>query len=90
MDIGLNEEQELLKSSAREFFEKECSEEHVRAMEPDANGYSPDLWRKMTALGWHGLMIAPELGGSGLSFYDLCIVVEQAGRSLLPGPFIPN
>jgi alkylation response protein AidB-like acyl-CoA dehydrogenase len=90
MDIGLNEEQELLKRAARGFLEKECPEEYVRAMEADEKGYSPQLWRKIADLGWHGLMIAPEFGGSGLSFYDLCIVVEEAGRSLLPGPFIPN
>jgi alkylation response protein AidB-like acyl-CoA dehydrogenase len=90
MDIGLNEEQELLKTSAREFLEKECPEEHVRAMEADEKGYSPELWRKIAELGWHGLMIPAEFGGSGLSFYDLCIVVEEAGRSLLPGPFNPN
>jgi alkylation response protein AidB-like acyl-CoA dehydrogenase len=90
MDIGLNEEQELLKRAARGFLEKECTEAHVRAMEADENGYRPELWRKIADLGWHGLMIGPKLGGSGLSFYDLCIVVEEAGRSLLPGPFIPN
>jgi alkylation response protein AidB-like acyl-CoA dehydrogenase len=59
-------------------------------MEADEKGYSPELWRKIADLGWHGLMIAPKFGGSGLSFYDLCIVVEEAGRSLLPGPFVPN
>ena len=90
MDIGLNEEQELLKRAARGFLEKECTEAHVRAMEADENGYRPELWRKIADLGWHGLMIGPKFGGSGLSFCDLCIVVEEAGRSLLPGPFIPN
>ena len=90
MDIGLNEEQELLRKAARGFLEKECPEEHVRAMEADDKGYSPQLWRKIAELGWHGLMIAPQFGGSGLSFYDLCIVVEEAGRALLPGPFLPN
>lgn len=90
MDVGLNEEQELLKNSAREFLEKECPEAHVRAMEADEKGYSPELWRKIAELGWHGLMVPAEFGGFGLTFYDLCIVVEEAGRSLLPGPFIPN
>ena len=47
MDLGLSEEQELLKNSAREFLEKECPEEHVRAMEEDEKGYSPTLWKKM-------------------------------------------
>jgi alkylation response protein AidB-like acyl-CoA dehydrogenase len=90
MDIGLNDEQELLKNSAREFLAKECPEAHVRAMESDGQGYSAELWRKLAELGWHGLMIPAEFGGSGLTFYDLCIVVEAAGRALLPGPFIPN
>jgi alkylation response protein AidB-like acyl-CoA dehydrogenase len=62
----------------------------VRAMEADENGYSPTLWRKIAGLGWHSLMIPEEFGGSGLTFYDLCIVAEEAGRALLPGPFIPN
>ena len=90
MDLGLSEEQELLKNSAREFLEKECPEEHVRAMEEDDKGYSPELWKKMADLGWHGLMIPEEYGGAGFSFLDLCVLVEEVGRALLPGPFIPN
>ncbi len=90
MDLGLSEEQELLKNSAREFLEKECPEEHVRAMEEDEKGYSPDLWKKMADLGWHGLMIPEEHGGAGFSFLDLCVLIEEFGRALVPGPFIPN
>ena len=90
MDLGLSEEQELLKNSARDFLEKECPEEHVRAMEEDDKGYSPDLWKKMADLGWHGLMVPEEYGGSGFSYLDLCVLVEETGRALLPGPFIPN
>jgi alkylation response protein AidB-like acyl-CoA dehydrogenase len=90
MDLGLSEEQELLRNSARDFLEKECPEEHVRAMEEDEKGYSPELWKKMAELGWHGLMIPEEYGGSGFSFLDLCVLVEEFGRALVPGPFIPN
>lgn len=90
MDLGLSEEQELLKNSARDFLEKECPEEHVRAMEEDDKGYSPELWKKMADLGWQGLMVPEEYGGSGFSFLDLCVLVEEFGRALVPGPFIPN
>jgi alkylation response protein AidB-like acyl-CoA dehydrogenase len=90
MDLGLSEEQELLKNSAREFLEKECPEEHVRAMEEDEKGYSADLWKKMADLGWPGLMIPEEHGGAGFSFLDLCVLIEEFGRALVPGPFIPN
>ena len=80
MDLGLSEEQELLKNSAREFLEKECPEEHVRAMEEDEKGYSPDLWKKMADLGWQGLMVPENYGGAGFSFLDLCVLVEETGE----------
>ena len=90
MDLSLSEEQTLIRDSARDFLEKECPEEHVRAMEEDERGYSPDLWRQMAGLGWQGLMIPEEHGGSGFSYLDLCVLVEEFGRALVPGPFIPN
>ncbi len=90
MDLGLSEEQELLRNSAREFLEKESPEEHVRAMEEDEKGYSPALWKKTADLGWQGLMIPEAQGGAGFSFLDLCVLVEEFGRALVPGPFIPN
>ena len=90
MDLSLSEEQELLRNSARDFLASECPEEHVRAMEEDERGYSPELWKKMADLGWQGLMIPEEHGGVGFSFLDLCVLVEEFGRSLVPGPFIPN
>ena len=90
MDLSLSEEQTLIRESARDFLENECPEEHVRAMEEDEAGYSPDLWKKMADLGWQGLMIPEENGGSGFTYLDLCVLVEEFGRALVPGPFIPN
>lgn len=90
MDLSLSEEQELLRNSARDFLSTECPEEHVRAMEEDERGYSPELWKKMADLGWQGLMVPEENGGVGFSFLDLCVLVEEFGRALVPGPFIPN
>ncbi|HMO96707.1 MAG TPA: acyl-CoA dehydrogenase family protein, partial [Tepidiformaceae bacterium] len=65
-------------------------EEHVRAVEEDEKGYSPALWKKMADLGWQGLMVPEAHGGAGFSFLDLCVLVEEFGRALVPGPFIPN
>src|SRR3990170_1049278 len=90
MDLGLTEEQELLKSSAREFLEKECPETHVREMEEDEKGYSPDLWKKMAELGWQGLIIPEEYGGQGFTYLDLVVLTEEFGRALVPGPFLPT
>src|SRR3989337_4363591 len=90
MDLGLTEEQELLKNAAREFLEKECPEKHVREMEEDEKGYSPDLWKKMAELGWQGLVIPEQYGGTGMGYLDLIVLVEEFGRALVPGPFIPT
>lgn len=87
MDLRLSDEQELIKTTAREFLGSECPMAHVRAMEKDSRGYSPELWQKMAELGWMGLPFAEEHGGAGMSFLDLCILIEEQGRFLLPAPF---
>src|SRR5262245_43091988 len=90
MDLGLTEEQEMLREFARDFLEKECPEQHVRDMEEDERGYSPELWRKMAEQGWTGLIVPDNYGGVGMSYMDLIILAEEFGRALVPGPFISN
>ncbi|MDA0365153.1 MAG: acyl-CoA/acyl-ACP dehydrogenase [Chloroflexi bacterium] len=88
MDLGLSETQELLKNAARDFLENECPEALVREMEEDEKGYSPQLWQKMAEQGWQGLLIPEEHGGAGFDFLDLCVLLEEFGRALVPGPFM--
>ena len=88
MDFGLSEEQEMLKTMARDFLAKECPISLVRAMEKDDKGYSPDLWRKIAEVGWLGLAFPGKYGGSDGSFLDLTVLMEEMGRALLPGPFL--
>ena len=88
MDLGLTEEQELLKNFARDFLTNNCTEKLVREMEEDERGYTDDLWKGMADQGWMGLITSEELGGTGMSFLDLCVLIEEFGRALVPGPFI--
>ncbi|MFQ5814486.1 MAG: acyl-CoA dehydrogenase family protein [Anaerolineae bacterium] len=88
MDLGLDEQQEMLKSFARDFLEKECPEELVRKMEEDEKGYWPELWRKMAEQGWMGLIIPEQYGGVGMNLCELAVLLEEFGRALVPGPFI--
>jgi len=90
MDLSLSEEQEMLRKIARDLFHKECPKDMVREMEEDEMGYSPELWKKMANLGWMGLPIPQEYGGMGSSFLDFTILLEEFGRALVPGPFIPT
>lgn len=87
MDFDFNEDQELLIKTAREFLAAECPAGLVREVEK-ASGYSRELWEKMAGLGWTGLPIDEDLGGSGAGFLDMCLLVEQIGRALAPVPFI--
>jgi alkylation response protein AidB-like acyl-CoA dehydrogenase len=88
MDLGLSEQQELLKNAARDFLEKECPESLVREMEEDEKGYSPDLWKKMAEQGWQGLLVPEAYGGADFGYLDLVVLIEEFGRALVPGPFI--
>ena len=88
MDLGLDEQQEMLKNFARDFLEKECPESLVREMEEDDQGYSPDLWKKMAEQGWMGLIIPEDQGGAAMTLCELVVLLEEFGRTLVPGPFI--
>ena len=87
MDLGLSEEQEMIKTSARDLLEKECPKSLVREMEEDDKGYSPELWKTMADQGWMGMVIPEKYGGQGFSFLDLAVLIEEHGRALVPGPF---
>jgi alkylation response protein AidB-like acyl-CoA dehydrogenase len=86
VDFAFSEEQEMLRRSAREFLAKECSTKVVRRLMESADGYDAALWEKIAGLGWTALGIPEQYGGVG-TFLDLVVVLEEAGRALLPGPF---
>jgi len=90
MDFNLSEEQIMLQKAASNFIEKECPIQMVRDMEVNDTGFSPETWRKMADLGWLGINIPSEYGGSEGSFFDLIILAEEMGRGLLPGPFLSS
>jgi len=88
IEFGLNEEQEMLKTMARDFLAKECPMTHVRELMEHETGYSPELWKKMADVGWLGLVFPEEYGGTGMNFRDLTILLEEMGRMVTPSPFV--
>src|ERR1700694_4956024 len=86
MDFAFSEEQEMLRRAARDFLAKECSSKVVRKLMDGPDGYDPALWKKIADLGWTALGIPEEYGGV-CTFLDLVVVLEEAGRALMPGPF---
>ncbi len=87
MDFGLTEAQQMLKTSAREFLERECPHTYVKEMEESEKGYTPEMWRKLVELGWLGLVFPERYGGLDMNFLDLALLLEEMGRANLPGPF---
>jgi alkylation response protein AidB-like acyl-CoA dehydrogenase len=87
MNFGFNEEQELLRSTARKFFDNECASVTVRKLMDGPEGMTPDLWKKIAEQGWTGLIFADEHGGMALGFVDLVVLMEEMGRAVVPGPF---
>ena len=90
MDFGFTEEQEMLRTSARDFLTTECPTDLVKEMAEDDQGYKPDMWAKMAELGWMGLAFPEEYEGMGMTFLDLAVLLEETGRAVLPGPFFSS
>lgn len=86
MDLALTESQEMLKSAARTFMERECPRQVLLDLDRTETGISPEIWRQLARMGWLGLAIPAEYGGEGAGLLDTAIVYEQLGRGPLGGP----
>jgi alkylation response protein AidB-like acyl-CoA dehydrogenase len=91
VDFALDEDQVELQSVLREFLADRAPEAAVRAQLEDPAGYDRALWDQMAnQLGLPGLAIPEEYGGSGFSFLELGLVLEEMGRALTVSPFIAS
>jgi len=90
MSLVLTEEQELIKQSAAEYLKENSPVTHLREMRDseDSTGFSKKLWKEMAELGWAGIPFAEEVGGAGLGFAELGVLLEECGRTLAPYPFL--
>ncbi len=87
MDLSLTESQLMLRKAAREFLTAECPPALVKEMERDPRGYPEELWRRIAAMGWLGVVIPGQYGGQDGEFFDLLVLLQEMGRAALPGPF---
>ena len=87
MNFGFNEEQELLRNTARKFFENECPSDTVRKLMETPEGMSAELWKKLAEQGWLGLIFPEPYDGMALGLVDLVVLMEEMGRAVAPGPY---
>lgn len=86
MDFGLSDDQIALAQAARRALTTLCPPSTVRQAEKTPT-VLPALWGEFAKLGWIGIAVPEEFGGSGLTFVELCLLAEEFGRFLVPGPF---
>jgi alkylation response protein AidB-like acyl-CoA dehydrogenase len=90
MALVLNEEQSMLRDSARGLISDKAPVSHLRQLRDsqDATGFSRDLWRSFAGMGFSGLLVPEDFGGSGLGCVEAGVVMEEIGRTLMPSPFL--
>lgn len=87
MDFCLNEEQQALQESARQFLKAQSGPSHVRSAMQSPQGFDPNTWRQISLeLGWPALRIPETYGGLGLGHVDLAVLFETTGEALLCAP----
>jgi alkylation response protein AidB-like acyl-CoA dehydrogenase len=92
MRFALSEELEFFRATTSRFIADAMPITATRALEDDARGFDPAVWRRAAELGWTSLLAPASLGGGSLSdnpMVDLAIVAEEMGRMVAPGPLVP-
>ena len=87
MDLELSDEQRELRDGVRRVLDEQCPPALPRAVH-ERGETGAALWRRMVDLAWPGVAIAEAQGGLGLGAVELCLVAEELGRAVAPGPFL--
>jgi alkylation response protein AidB-like acyl-CoA dehydrogenase len=90
VDFRAGAQQQLLAQTARAVLTRLCPPERAQALALDPRATAPDLWKEMATLGWTGLLVPPEHGGSGGSMLDVAALAEELGRACAPGPYVAS
>jgi alkylation response protein AidB-like acyl-CoA dehydrogenase len=90
MALVLSEEQSMLRDSARGLISDKAPVSHLRQLRDakDATGFSRELWKAFAEMGFSGLLVPENFGGSGLGAVEAGVVIEEIGRTLMPSPFL--
>ena len=90
MPLFLNDEQTMLRDTARDFVGENAPVAHLRRLRDsdDATGFDRALWKQFAQMGFTGILIGEDAGGLGLGHVEAGVVLEEIGRNLSPSPFL--
>jgi alkylation response protein AidB-like acyl-CoA dehydrogenase len=88
--FDLTDEQQAIRSTARELLAARYKSERIRELLDTEHGFEQSDWDEMAELGWPGLALPEEWGGQGLGIVDLAVLFEEMGYALAPSPLLSN
>ena len=88
MKLILNEEQQMLRDSAKDFAEQKTPVSHFRGLRDnkDPLNWDKEIWKEMTTLGWPGILIPEEYGGSNFGITGISVILGECAKTLTPSP----
>jgi hypothetical protein len=90
MSIAISDDHRALADTASDFLTKREARGAARALLEAPEEPLPAFWNDLAGLGWLGLHVPEDLGGSGYGLSELVVIVEEMGRAVAPGPFVPT
>jgi 3-oxochol-4-en-24-oyl-CoA dehydrogenase len=90
MSIAITDDHRALAGTASDLLTKRDARGAARALLEAPDEGLPPFWDDLVGLGWLGLHVPEEHGGSGYGLEELVVVVEALGRAVAPGPFVPS
>ncbi|MEB3031224.1 acyl-CoA dehydrogenase [[Mycobacterium] nativiensis] len=90
MGIAITEDHRELAHVVRSFLQARGARGAARELLDAGDEQRPSFWAELAGLGWLGLHIAEEYGGAGCGLPESVVVVEEFGRAVAPGPFVPT
>jgi len=90
LDLDLTESEEMLKKTALDFIRRDAPKEVVQRLQETDTGYTDELWRQVANMGWLGIIIPEEYGGTGNSLTSAGVLYEALGSAPLPGPYFSS
>ena len=90
MDFSFTAEQEALRELARRILEDHVTHARLKAVETEGDGFDRAAWQALSEARLLGVAVPEDFGGSGLGLLELCLLLEQVGRTVAPVPVFPT
>jgi acyl-CoA dehydrogenase len=90
MKLILSEEQQFLKDTAKSFARDKTPTTHFRKLRDDENTkcWDDSIWQEMVQLGWSGILVPEEFGGSDFGIAGISVIMQELGKTLTPSPIL--